>query len=622
MIENDYPDPQQVVHIDWHFSDYFVNSSGTARRTYYGVSAAPSVFFDGKDNQVGAGDSVSAYNTFKPIVDAHYVDAARAIMTASYDVNPVTGMANVIVDLEVTAGDVINNPADCRIRAALYENDVFYVWEPGTHNTNWDYIGRLMITEKPLTASTGGQTQQVTQAFALDSTWAAGNLHVAAWLQRDTNKWVLQAAEARRQFDCMLTDVNGAVATATGSATDLDVDLTYTGVIADDVVLTLDETGLPAGWDAEIVWNSTTYASTVTIPAMTDAQVEDVIVRVIPNGTPGLGTVELEALPASNTSGVVGQTHTYHVFNQRPSILVVDDDTGATSETQIQQAITDAGYFSLAQTVDIDGNPPATTMDDFDVVIWNTGELATQTIGVNPQAEIEDYLDGGGTLFLTSQGYLNHRGINPFTTNYLKVSSFTSNVGAPSVVGVALDPIGDGLSFTLSPPFTDATDAVVPGSGAFAWLTSGANNVAVRYDSGVFRTVFMTAPFEGLSAPDAALLTERVLDWLAPSTITDVNPPVTASAGRLELSPNAPNPFAARTTVRFAVPDAGPVNLAVYDVAGRKVAELMNRPLPAGSHAVEWDGRDRDGSRVASGVYLVRLSAGGETVSREIVRVK
>lgn len=622
MVGNDYPDPQQLVHIDWHTTGAFGTPSGAARGTYYAFTGAPSVYFDGKDVQVGAGDSVSAYSAYKPIVDAHYVDPSRAIMSASYDINSVTGMGNVIVDLEVTAGDVINSPADCRIRVGLYEDNIFYQFEPQTFYANWNYIGRLMIAEKTLTASTSGQTQQVTQAFALSPGWDAPELHVAAWLQRETNKWILQATPARRQFDCMLTDLDGSAASTNGAVTDLDVDLTYTGVIADDVVLTLDESGLPAGWDAEIVWNSGTYASTVTIPGMTDAQVEAVVVRVTPNGTPGLGTVLLEALPASNTSGVVGQTHTYHVFNQRPSILFVDDDIGGVSETQFEGAIADAGYFAVSTTVDTDGNPPATLMDDYDVVIWNTGELASQTIGVNPQAEIQAYLDGGGNFFLTSQGYLNHRGLNTLTTNYLKVSSFTSNVGAPTVTGVALDPIGDGLSFTLTPPFTNNADAVVPGSGAFAWLTSGANNVAVRYDSGVFRTVFMTAPFEGLSAPDADVLMGRVLDWISPSTVTDVNPPAAVAAGRLTLAQNAPNPFRGRTTVRFAVPNAGPVSLSVYDIGGRKVAELVDRPLEAGSHAVDWDGRDRDGARVASGVYLVRLSAGGETVSREIVRVK
>jgi len=625
-VNLDYPSHDQLVRIDWHTSGGLANGSGAARAGYYGVTATPDVFFDGADDVLGAGDSVSAYNTYSPIMAAHAATTSKTILSASYDLNSVTGMGSLIIDAEVAAGDTIATPDSCRIRAALYEDNITLCCEPRTGFSLWQHIGRMMITEKPFTISNSGETQQVTQVFSLNPAWDVDNLHVVAWVQRNTgtapNKPVLQAAYARRQFDCALNDLDGAVATTNGAPGELDVELAYTGALDDDVILTLDKSSLPVGWDAELVWNATVYPTGVTIPAMTDAQTEALIVRVIPDGSPGLGTVHLDARPASNTSGAVGTVHTYHVFNQRPSILFVDDDTGASSEVQFDAAITGAGYFAVPLTVDVDGNPPATFMDDYDVVIWNTGELATQTIGANPQAEIEAYLNGGGTFFLTSQGYLNHRGLNTFTTNFLKVSAFTSNVGAPTVVGVPLDPIGDGLSFTLTPPFANNADAVTPGSGAFAWLTSGANNVAVRYDSGVFRTVFMTAPFEGLSAPDAALLTERVLDWLAPSTITDVNPPATAAAGRLELSPNAPNPFASRTTVRFAVPNAGPVSLVVYDVAGRKVADLVDRPLPAGAHAVEWDGRDRDGSRVASGVYLVRLSAGGETVSREMVRVK
>jgi len=54
------------------------------------------------------------------------------------------------------------------------------------------------------------------------------------------------------------------------------------------------------------------------------------------------------------------------------------------------------------------------------------------------------------------------------------------------------------------------------------------------------------------------------------------------------------------------------VDLAVYDVRGRKVRSLVSRPEAAGLREVRWDGRDDRGQRVASGVYFVRLRAEAE----------
>jgi hypothetical protein len=55
-----------------------------------------------------------------------------------------------------------------------------------------------------------------------------------------------------------------------------------------------------------------------------------------------------------------------------------------------------------------------------------------------------------------------------------------------------------------------------------------------------------------------------------------------------------------------------PVELAIYDIAGRKVRELMRSDLDSGDHLVDWDGTSSAGVRLPAGVYKVRLVAGGE----------
>jgi hypothetical protein len=244
------------------------------------------------------------------------------------------------------------------------------------------------------------------------------------------------------------------------------------------------------------------------------------------------------------------------------------------------------------------------------------------TLTPTNQADLATYLDAGGRLFLNSQGFLNDRGLVSLTTNYLRVSAFTRDVGAPSATGVVGDPIGDGLSFNISPPFVEHADALTPGTGAFAWLDSGANHVGVRYDSGVFKTVFLTAPYEGVASPSSGSLMQRILQWLVPETAVDAPIVASRTPGGLTLFQNVPNPFSGSTSVSFSLPNAGPATLGIYDVAGRRVANLVDRRLEAGTHSIAWDGRDASGKRVASGVYLVRLRAGTESVSKEMVRVQ
>jgi hypothetical protein len=87
--------------------------------------------------------------------------------------------------------------------------------------------------------------------------------------------------------------------------------------------------------------------------------------------------------------------------------------------------------------------------------------------------------------------------------------------------------------------------------------------------------------------------------------------------GSLQTSPN---PFNARTSIRFAVAQSQVVRLQVYDLQGRHVRTLVDGRVSAGDHALPWDGRDDRGADLASGVYLYRLEAGHRVeVSRGVL---
>ena len=82
-----------------------------------------------------------------------------------------------------------------------------------------------------------------------------------------------------------------------------------------------------------------------------------------------------------------------------------------------------------------------------------------------------------------------------------------------------------------------------------------------------------------------------------------------------------PNPFNPSTQVRFTLPSALPVTADVWSVTGAKVRSLAEgATLAAGEHALRWDGRNADGQRVASGVYLFRVSTPlGSRVARMVL---
>jgi hypothetical protein len=83
------------------------------------------------------------------------------------------------------------------------------------------------------------------------------------------------------------------------------------------------------------------------------------------------------------------------------------------------------------------------------------------------------------------------------------------------------------------------------------------------------------------------------------------------------LGQNYPNPFNPSTVIEYAVPSAGDVNLAVFDLLGREVRTLVSGPVTAGVHRVRFDARD-----LASGVYLYRLRAGEFVQTRKLTLVR
>jgi len=91
---------------------------------------------------------------------------------------------------------------------------------------------------------------------------------------------------------------------------------------------------------------------------------------------------------------------------------------------------------------------------------------------------------------------------------------------------------------------------------------------------------------------------------------------------RFSLSQNYPNPFNPTTSIAYEVPVPSRVQIAVYDVTGRLVAVLADEQKIPGRYDVEWNGHDRRGQPVASGVYFLRMQAGVFVNTKKLLLLK
>ncbi|NOZ07395.1 MAG: T9SS type A sorting domain-containing protein [FCB group bacterium] len=95
-----------------------------------------------------------------------------------------------------------------------------------------------------------------------------------------------------------------------------------------------------------------------------------------------------------------------------------------------------------------------------------------------------------------------------------------------------------------------------------------------------------------------------------------------AMADEFALLSNYPNPFNPETSINYTITKEGPVELAIYNLIGEKVATLIQGNSAAGAYSTVWNGTDDSGQAVSSGVYLVQLKLQNEVVTNKITLLR
>ncbi|NNF57633.1 MAG: DUF4331 family protein [Rhodothermaceae bacterium] len=173
------------------------------------------------------------------------------------------------------------------------------------------------------------------------------------------------------------------------------------------------------------------------------------------------------------------------------------------------------------------------------------------------------------------------------------------------VTTIELQAVGGLVLAAVGVPFDDAT------AGDYSDLLSPNLLSALGFVAGPTKNDLpLGTTFPYMANPHRGYDYVKQLTAEPPPTPTALDPIGVGVPGGFILEQNYPNPFGPRSTIRYHVTRDNLVRLDVYDVRGRRIQTLVDAERPAGTHEVTWDG-----SRLASGTYLYRLSVGGDVVS-------
>ncbi|MCK4224324.1 MAG: hypothetical protein KAX39_04025 [candidate division Zixibacteria bacterium] len=255
--------------------------------------------------------------------------------------------------------------------------------------------------------------------------------------------------------------------------------------------------------------------------------------------------LEIEAV------GPYSSTDTFAlIVGQKPILFVDDDGVGGSYEGYFLTALDSVGLVYDVWTYETFGAPTDSVLELYQAVVWSTGpDYGTmgnpKTLTATDQARLMTYLDNGGKLLLSSQDLLHDNSPNTFITEYLHVADHEEDEGISSVAGVAGDTVTDEMTFTLSYPFYNLSDCIVPGSGATGifsqtgkvsstfgegmpldrFSTEGTTGLgdscALRYPASgqsTYKVVFFAFPFEavpqtGTYPNNSYTLMRRIIEW-------------------------------------------------------------------------------------------------------------
>ncbi len=619
QLEEEYG-TEGLVCLYYHVSDAYATAETHNRASYYAVGGIPEVDFDAVTEVVGAGTNV--YNVYAPIVATRYAESTpvtirtEGVIYAAGDPDSswVTGVFKAVDT--VPYGDLRAYFIVCENTSEIYPWTVRDMLPPSTVTT--------------LAAS--GDSVVITRKFKVDAAWNFDELGVVAFIEDTDPKLTVNAQVMPAPFGNSFDHADHyAVEIDYFGEAVYHITLENTGVMRDSIVVDIGHDIVPDGlgpWDWVPFYCDTGgachFGPSGYVLEPGETEVFDVHILDNVGHTQGMALTTLSATSTGDPSAMSSES--FATFVDLPSILLVDDDGGASHETYLETALSDTGYTAMVWDAEVRGRPCMTRLESYWAVLWTTGGGSAADLGGSCENNMAAYLDGGGNLLLASMEFLSSR-VNTlaFRTDYLHIDSYTSDNGGFVVTGETGDAISAGMSLNLlGGPFApNPSDVFVASAPAQVIFTSPAGTEGIRVQEDDHKVVFLSFPFEDVKTTEAApnnqkTLIGRILNWFSL--------PAGVEAGqvhRLALHANYPNPFNPVTRVAFSVPEAaGRVSLTVHNVNGQVVRTLVDSELPAGPALAVWDGTDDLGRPLASGIYFAKLASSEDSAFRKMTLLK
>lgn len=609
------------VYVGYH--DLLELPDANERAAWYGVTGVPDVRIDGKYSVIGASSCASAYDQYRQRV------LQRQTETAGLSPIEITGRYAV-------ASGMVSMEATCRLidPAALSDLVVtFVVYEDSIHAAGPDYYAELWshvtraIRSESIELSNPGDEAMVSAQASIATSCRPEQVHVVAFVQCTTgSKEIIQAAFLDEAYRLMLAPAFRSIPAGNGAAVFLATLIHGRGEPSSYTIFPSPPGGSEPSfgdWAVSLTGcGSLEYQPDPVTCELGPGEACSFTVRVETNDAPEIRSGSIEV-----ASGRLAVRGGMRVFNG-PAVLVVDYGSYATMIGELE----DLG--ALFDHWPEPGIPPQSAdLAGYDILAWDGGLWGPSQSAMIADSTIANFVDGGGSVFLASQSYLNQHAPGDFLARCFGVATFLLDQGYVLVDGVPQDPIGDGLHLPLQfqYPHWSRGELLTPAIGAEPVLSAGPDSpAALRYTtSSGARSVLMAFPFSSIRDTDPdpnnrRVVLGRVLAWLAGAEVSEAEEGLAGGATSALRSPR-PNPFTGRIDLPFRISAraaGAPARLEVFDPAGRRVASIYEGRPAAGERVVPWDGHTDQGRPSPAGVYFVRLTTLDGVEARKVTLLR
>ncbi len=316
----------------------------------------------------------------------------------------------------------------------------------------------------------------------------------------------------------------------------------------------------------------------------------------------------------------------------RGQILIIDADQNQTKQTSVyyEEALTEMGMcYEIWKRSDRDSL--GTELNDYDAAIHFSGTAVTNIFPGNDWTDLNNYLNGGGKLIVTGQNVAQDLSVSQPSVlqNTLRVEYLAPSSGILSVAGSPGNPLTAGMAMIMAggggawnQNSMDMVEALLGAEPWFVYRTENPTELAgVRTRIGQKDLFFCAFGIEGINDSLSAGATRyEVLSlMLEQFGILGVEPvTMPAQPHEMALYPPYPNPFNSEQRISYYLPKEGPVDIAVFDISGRKAAEFVNSNTAAGNGSWIWKAEPE----LSSGIYFIRLRAADRTLLQKTVYLK